>query len=137
MAFEINLMINGQANKYVRNGEPGLRDTTNALKVQQQQLRMYSKDSGPTNADFDANEANLANFAIEFWKGQFTKQEVIDGTVKSLKSLDSINAAIEASLDDGEEADEKPAKKSPTRTSKKRSTTSTTSTKPALATVTN
>lgn len=110
MAFEISLMIAGQPNKFVRNGEPGLRDTTNALKVQQQQLRMYSKDDGPTNADFDANEANLANFAVEFWQGQFTKQEVTDGSVKSLKSLDSINEAIEASLDDGED-DKEPAKK--------------------------
>lgn len=110
MAFEISLMIEGKPNKFVRNGEPGLRDTTNALKVQQQQLRMYGKDSGPTNADFDANEANLANFAVEFWQGQFNRKQVTDGAVRSLKSLDSINEAVEASLDDGE-ADDTPAKK--------------------------
>lgn len=137
MAFEISLMIAGQPNKFVRNGEPGLRDTTNALKVQQQQLRMYSKDGGPSNADFDANEANLANFAVEFWQGQFNHKQVTEGSVRSLKSLDSINEAVEASLDTGEEADDKPAKKSPTRTSKKHSTTSMTSTKPGLQTATN
>lgn len=137
MAFEISLMIDGKANKYVRNGEPGLRDVTNALKVQQQQLRMYAKDTGPTNADFDANESNLANFAVTFWQGQFTKDQAIDGSVASLKSLDSINKAIGAALDSGEDSDDKPAKKSPTRTSKKPSTTSTTSTKPASAKATN
>lgn len=130
MAFEISLMIDGKENKYVRNGEPGLRDMTNAMKVQQQQLRMYAKEDGPTNADFDANEANLANFAVAFWQGQFTRDQVIDGSVASLKSLDSINQAIDSALSgDEDETDEKPAKKSPTRTSKKPSTTSTTSTK--------
>ena len=135
--YEISLNINGQVNKFVRNGEPGLGDTTAALKVQQQQLRMYAREDGPTNADFDANEANLANFAVNFWNGQFNRADVIAGATKSLKSLDSINKAIADALDfDGEEPEE-PAKKSQTRTSKKRSTTSTTSTKPDLQTATN
>lgn len=130
MSYQIKLMINGKEQLYVRNEEPGLSDITNAMKVQQQQLRMQAREDGPTNKDFDDNEDNLANFAVKFWNAQFNKKAVEDGATASLGSLDSINAAIEDALGNNEDSeDAEPEKKSQTRTSNKRSTTSTTSTK--------
>lgn len=129
MAYQIKLNIKGETCVFTRNGEPTLRDTTNALKVQQQQLRMINRKDGPSNDDYDENEKNLAKFAVDFWKNQFTTDDVIDGSSISLKSLDSINDAIGDSLSDGEEDKKDTAKKSPKRTSKKPLATLTTSTK--------
>lgn len=138
MAYQIKLNINGSVNTYVRNGEPGLRDTTNALKVQAQQLRMLGRKDGATNEDYDENEKNLAKFAVDFWKHQFTEADVIDGAVMSLRSLDSINDAIDDALgkDDSDEG-QGAGKKSRSRTSKKHSIPSTTSTKLDLVKGTN
>ena len=129
MAYQIKLNIKGETCVFTRNGEPTLRDTTNALKVQQQQLRMLNRKDGPSNDDYDENEKNLAKFAVDFWKNQFTTDDVIDGSSISLRSLDSINDAIGDSLCDGEEDKKDTAKKSPKRTSKKPLATLTTSTK--------
>lgn len=138
MAYQIKLNVNGNVNTYVRNGEPGLRDTTNALKVQAQQLRMLGRKDGATNEDYDENEKNLAKFAVDFWKHQFTEADVIDGAVMSLRSLDSINDAIDDALGkDDSDKDQGSGKKSRSRTSKKRSTPSTTSTKLDLVKGTN
>lgn len=136
MAYIIKLNINGKVNTYVRNGEPGLRDTTNALKVQAQQLRMLGRKDGATNEDYDDNEKNLAKFAVDFWKHQFTETDVIDGAVMSLKSLDSINDAIDDALGKDDSSNQGVAKKSRSRTSKKPSTPSMTSTKQDLQKVT-
>ncbi|AGZ17348.1 tail assembly chaperone [Lactobacillus phage PL-1] len=111
MAYQIKLNIKGETCVFTRNGEPTLRDTTNALKVQQQQLRMLNRKDGPSNDDYDENEKNLAKFAVDFWKNQFTADDVIDGSSISLKSLDSINDAIGDSLSDGEEDKKDTAKK--------------------------
>ncbi len=46
MAYQIKLNIKGETCVFTRNGEPTLRDTTNALKVQQQQLRMLNRKDG-------------------------------------------------------------------------------------------
>lgn len=118
MAYSITLTIDGKEKVYTRNGEPVLRDMTQALKVQQGQLRMQLRENGPTDQDFEENERHLAEFAVSFWNRQFSAQEVIDGADNS--SLDAINKAIEDSLDDGSaKKDDEPAKKSRTRTSKK------------------
>ena len=66
MAYEIELNIDGEKKKFIRNEPPMLREMTKALIVQQQQLKMYSKDDGPTEDDFNKNEKNLANFAAGF-----------------------------------------------------------------------
>ena len=70
MAYQIKLNIKGETCVFTRNGEPTLRDTTNALKVQQQQLRMLNRKDSPSNDDYDENEKNLAKFAVDFWKKQ-------------------------------------------------------------------
>lgn len=129
MAFQIKLNINDHEKVFVRNGEPNLRDVTNALKVQQQQIRMFARKDGPTNDDHDENENNLANFAVDFWKNQFSKEEVIDGATRSLKSLQSINVAIQETLKDDDSEENGDPKKSPKKISKKPSKTSASSTK--------
>lgn len=128
MAFQIKLLINDKEKTFIRNGEPTLRDITNGLKVEHQQVSMYSKSTGPDNADFDANESNLADFAVSFWKNQFTKDDVIDGATLKLGSLDSINNAITVTLEP-ETGEDKDKKKSRRKTSPKQLTTLTPSTK--------
>lgn len=118
----------GNEKTYVRNGEPNLRDITNALKVQYQQLKMDAHDT-PTNEETDANEANLARFAVDFWQRQFTIEEVVWGATRD--SLGVINDAIIESLGLEEETGAKSQKKSQRTTSRKTSTKSTTSTKTA------
>lgn len=128
MAFQITLLINDKEKTFIRNGDPNLRDITNGLKVEHQQITMHSKPTGPDNADFDANESNLADFAVSFWKNQFSKAEVIDGATLKLGSLDSINTAITATL--APETDEdKNKKKSRGKASPKQLTSLTPSTK--------
>ncbi|WP_040536830.1 phage tail assembly chaperone G [Schleiferilactobacillus shenzhenensis] len=133
MAYKIKINKNGKVNEYIRNEDPDLRDMTNALKVEQQQIRMYGRPEGPTNEDFDINEANLAAFAVRFWHNQFSAQEVIDGATAKLDTLTSINVAVGDALNDPDSTkpeDVRP-KKSPSPTSTKASVPSTTITKRA------
>lgn len=130
MAFQIRLNINDKENLFVRNGDPNLRDMTNALKVQSQQVKMYSKTDGPDESDFDKNESNLANFAVGFWQNQFSKNDVIEGATYRLKTIESINDAIEATLGAGEDPED--GKKLSRRVLKKQLGTSTLSTKTNL-----
>lgn len=130
MSFQIRLNINDKENLFVRNGDPNLRDMTNALKVQSQQVKMYSKTDGPDESDFDKNESNLANFAVGFWQNQFSKNDVIEGATYRLKTIESINDAIEATLGAGEDPED--GKKSSRRVLKKQLGTSTLSTKTNL-----
>lgn len=119
MAYTIKSNIQGETCVYSRNGEHTLRDTTNALKVQTTQLRMSNRKDGPYNDDYDENEKNLAQFAVDFWKNQFKSDDVIDGSQFSLKSLDYIHDAIGDSSSDGEEDKKDTDKKTPKRTYKK------------------
>jgi hypothetical protein len=114
MAYEIELDISGEKKKFVRNEPPMLREMTKALIVQQQQLKMYSKDDGPTEDDFNKNEKNLANFAVSFWKNQFKADQFIAGCDKN--NMDILNSAIADSLGGGNEDS---PKKSQSKTSTK------------------
>lgn len=93
--YKIKLLIGGSERTFTRDGEPVLRDITHALKVQSYQFEMYSKGT-PTDEQFDENEKRLAEFAVDFWGGQFTVDQVINGA--TLATLDVINKAISDSL---------------------------------------
>lgn len=137
MAYKITLMIDNKENEFIRNGEPTLKDLTNALKVQQQQLRMYTKEAGPSDQDFDLNEGYLAKFAVDFWRGGFTKDQAIDGATH--EAMVAINDAIGDSLEIGKDdpaervtesaGEDSTAKKSQPQTLETPSTNSTNSTK--------
>lgn len=135
MAYEITLIIDGKDKKFVRNEEPVLKDITNALKIQRNQMLMYSKDGVPDEKEYDKDEQLLAQFAVDFWHGQFTKQEVIDGATR--QAMDIINEGIGAALGVGEDEETESPKPLPSTTSTKRSTKSTASTTCAAKKATN
>ncbi|MFD1431370.1 phage tail assembly chaperone G [Lacticaseibacillus yichunensis] len=128
MAYEIELEIDGKLNKFVRNDEPHLRDINNATKLQRNWLQQMSRDDGATNQDIDEEEQLLAKFAVDFFHGQFTKDEVIDGATKD--AVNNIYVTVSGILAAGQEepsGDAEP-KKSPRRTSTKPSASLTDST---------
>lgn len=104
--YKIKLLIGGNERVFVREAQPVLRDMTHALKVQSYQFEMYSNGT-PTDKQFDENEKRLAEFAVDFWGGKFTINEVINGA--TLATLDVINKALSDSL--GTETEEKETKK--------------------------
>lgn len=127
MALEIKLKIGKEEKTFVRNGDPNLRDLTNALKVQYQQIRMYSKDDGPSNQDIEENLVNTSAFAIDFWNKQFSTDEFILGATENLQSMRAVEKALDATLNpEGVKGDPKKSRKA---TPKKPSTISTTSIK--------
>lgn len=114
MSYEIDLLINNEKKKFIRNEPPVLKDMTKALIVQQQQIKMYAKDDGPSEDDFNKNEKNLASFAVSFWKNQFKAEQFISGCDKP--NMDILNQALGDSLGGGKE---KSPKKSLSKTSTK------------------
>jgi hypothetical protein len=119
MAYEIELEINHTKKKYIRNEEPMLHDMNNALKVQRNQMTMWSDGNETNTKVIDENEALLAQFAVDFWHAQFTKAEVINGA--NIDAVNAINTAIEDALGTGESTEdtEKEPKKSPSPTTTK------------------
>ncbi|GBG94980.1 hypothetical protein LFYK43_14390 [Ligilactobacillus salitolerans] len=103
MAYELTLTINDEKKKFIRNEEPMLHDTMQALKVQYQQARQLQRADGATSQDADENEKNIANFAVSFWHGQFKAGDVKQGC--NLDNLDVINQAIGDSLGNTDDED--------------------------------
>ncbi|WP_235812235.1 phage tail assembly chaperone G [Schleiferilactobacillus perolens] len=138
MVHEITLDINNKPAKFVRNDEPHLADITNGLKLQQQRLQMWGKPEGPSENDFDVNEKLLAQFAVDFWHGQFTLDDIINGATSA--AVDAINAAIADTMQYNTSTDAKDdgknPKKSPAKTTKRRLKTSNASMPPVSKTVT-
>ena len=102
--YELELTIDGKTKKFVRNEEPVLHDMMQALKVQYVQTRMLQRSDGEIPQDADDNEKAIANFAVNFWHGQFKIGDVKQGC--NLKNLDVINIAIRDSLGGSEEDSE-------------------------------
>lgn len=94
--YELELTIDGNKKKFVRNEEPVLHDMIQALKVQYVQTRMLQRQGGETSQDADDNEKAIADFAVSFWHGQFKTGDVKQGC--NLENLDVINIAIRDSL---------------------------------------
>ena len=79
MAYEVNLIINGKKEQFKRTEPPFLKEITRALVLQQHQIRMYGKNDGPTDKDFDNNSKEIAKFASQFFKDQFTQEDFLNG----------------------------------------------------------
>lgn len=106
--YELELTIDGNKKKFVRNEEPVLHDMIQALKVQYVQTRMLNRQDGETSQDANDNEKAIADFAVSFWNGQFKVGDVKQGC--NLKNLDVINTAIRDSLGAEEDSEEENTK---------------------------
>ena len=64
-----------------------------------------------TDEQLDEREKRIADFAVRFWKNQFTAEDVLNGA--GLKTVNVINKAVEDALgvERTEESDEKKSKK--------------------------
>ncbi len=137
MAFQLTLNIKDDEKVFVRNGEPTLRDISNATKLQRVWFQMANRDGGATEEDIDNNERLLAQFSVDFFHSQFTKQEVIDGaTYDAVREINQLVLDILATEQKNEdEVAESPKRRK--RTSPGRSAKSTSSTTPGVKKATN
>lgn len=116
--YKLNLKIDGKAETFKRTDEPFLKDITRALILNQHQIKMYGKEGGPTDKDYNNNTDEIAKFAVDFWNGQFSKEDVINGA--NAEAMTVISSAIDECLgtEDPDKGGDNEAKKSPETPSK-------------------
>lgn len=102
--YEIELLIDGEKKKFIRNEAPMLGDLTRALKIQQHQVAWYTSETGPTDEQIDTNTKELAEFAVNFWNKQFKYQQVINGLPAD--KVDEINEIVLETLGQNEDSDD-------------------------------
>ncbi|MBC6925093.1 phage tail assembly chaperone G [Ligilactobacillus salivarius] len=110
--YDIELVIDGKKKKFERNYPPTLANITDAMKIQRIEIEMVnSGKSFYTDEQLDEREKRIADFAVRFWKNQFTAEDVLNGA--GLKTVNVINKAVEDALgvERTEESDEKKSKK--------------------------
>jgi len=113
MAYEVKLLIDGKKESFKRTDPPFLKEITRALILQQHQVKMYSKDSGPADKDLDNNSKEIAKFASEFFRNQFTQEDFLNGAdgenVTIISSI--IDECLGSENPDDIETDKKEVKK--------------------------
>ena len=94
--YELELLIDGEKKKFIRNEPPMLIDLINALKIQQHQVTLLTNPDGASDEQWDKNMQDLGEFAVNFWHKQFKYQQVIHGL--DLDNLKIVQGAIDDSL---------------------------------------
>ncbi|WP_048703714.1 phage tail assembly chaperone G [Companilactobacillus ginsenosidimutans] len=111
MVYKIKLRIDGKLEEFKRTEPPYLKEITRALILQQHQVAMYQDDDGPTDKQFLKNSEEVADFAVNFWNNQFSRQDVLNGA--DGKAMTEVSKAIDDALGtpNDDEVDEGKAKK--------------------------
>lgn len=109
MAYEVKLKIDGKTETFKRTDEPFLIDQTRALILQQHQIKTFSADNITDKSLMD-NANDVAEFASKFFRGQFSKEDFVNGANND--AILALDAVIRECLgsDDTDEND-KEAKK--------------------------
>lgn len=118
MPLELKVKTKGKEATYKRDTAPMLENLLDALKIQKQEVEMYSGDGFPSDKQNERRLNLIAEFAARFWGNGLTKKDILTG-VSSVEGLNSIEEAVALTLgmtlnddDDEEEKDGKDPKKS-------------------------
>ncbi|WP_431814580.1 phage tail assembly chaperone G [Limosilactobacillus portuensis] len=107
MPLELKVKTKGKEATYTRTEEPMLENLLDALKVQRQEIVMYSDSKAvPTDKDNEKLINLRAEFAARFWGKGLTKKDVLSGvsSVEGLKTIeDAIALTLGMSIDDDDE----------------------------------
>ena len=98
MPLELKVKVKNKDTTYTRTEAPMLENLMDALKVQRQEVEMYS-DSKTFPSDTQTNRRIelLAEFAARFWGNGLTKKDVLAG-VTSIDGLNTIEEAVAQTL---------------------------------------
>lgn len=117
MPLELKVKTKGKEAVYTREATPMLENLLDALKVQRQEVIMYSDPKKVASDKDNERLMNLrADFAARFWGKGLTKKDILTG-VSSIEGLEQIENAIALTLgttlsdDDEEAAEDKSPKK--------------------------
>ncbi|MBB1123562.1 phage tail assembly chaperone G [Limosilactobacillus albertensis] len=98
MPYKLKVKTDGKETIYERKEAPMLENLLDALKVQRQEIVMYSDPKKfPTDKDNERLLSLRAEFAANFWKNGLTKKDVLSG-VTAIEGLTSIVNAINETL---------------------------------------
>ena len=110
MPLELKVKTKGKDATYTREETPMMENLLDALKIQRQEVEMFSNPKEqPSDAQNKRRIELLAEFAAKFWGHGLTKSDILTG-VSSIEGFNQIETAVSQTLgmniSDDEEADE-------------------------------
>lgn len=98
MPLELKVKTKGKETTYKRTETPMLENLLDALKVQRQEIEMFSDpNKQPTDEQNKRRLELLADFAARFWGKGLTKKDVLTG-VSAIDGLNAIENAVAETL---------------------------------------
>ena len=98
MPLELKAKVKNKDTTYTRTEAPMLENLMDALKVQRQEVEMYSDSKTcPSDTQNKRRIELLAEFAARFWGNGLTKKDVLAG-VTSIDGLNTIEEAVAQTL---------------------------------------
>lgn len=108
MPLELKVKTKGKDATYTRDEAPMLENLLDALKIQRQEVEMFSNPKEqPTDTQNKRRIELLAEFAAKFWGKGLTKKDVLTG-VTSIEGLNQIETAVAQTLGMSLSTDEEP-----------------------------